>query len=286
MKISYHFYALTTIFSWALAFIFTRLTVVCFSASSQAFIRYFIASITLLIIAFISKMKLPKLKDLPLFLISGFFGFFVYTQFFNRGIASVHASMASVVNATIPIMTALVASVLYSEKIAGKQWIGVLLEVIGISVLFILNGGLSQGQGLILLFVAAVSFVIYNLMQRKLTVNYTPLQATTYSIFAGTIILAFFAKDAIPELVAAPKIQYIYLLILGVFSSAIGFFTWAIAFSKAERTSQVSDYMVLTPVLTSIIEIFMTHTLPSMATIIGGIITIAGVLVFNLSRQK
>ncbi len=277
----YQPYALATIFCWSLAFVFTRMTLSYFSAASLGFLRYLVASAALIVIAVIKKIKPPKPADWPLFLVSGFFGFFLYMIAFNKGLSSVPAATASVVNATVPVVTALIAGVVYREKIRGFQWVAVVIELIGIAVLTVMSGGLTQSGGLVWLFLAALSLSTYNILQRKLTKKYTAMQASTYSIFAGTLMLAFFSPTAFRELAAAPAAQYIYVALLGVFPSAIAYVSWSVAFSKAERTSQVSNFTVLTLFFTSLLGILILGETPNAATLVGGGITLAGVLLFN-----
>lgn len=143
-KQMYQPYALATVFCWALAFVFTRMTLSCFSAASLGFLRYMVASAALIIIAVVTKMKPPRLADLPLFLVSGFFGFFLYMIVFNKGLSSVPAATASVVNATVPMVTALIAGVVYREKVRGFQWAAVAIELIGVVVLTAMSDGLTQ----------------------------------------------------------------------------------------------------------------------------------------------
>ncbi len=60
-KMSYQPYALATVFCWSMAFVFTRMTLPYFSATSLGFLRYLIASAALIVIAIATKMKPPKL---------------------------------------------------------------------------------------------------------------------------------------------------------------------------------------------------------------------------------
>ena len=280
-KQNYQPYALATVFCWSLAFVFTRMTLTYFSAASLGFLRYLVASAVLVIVAVVTKMKPPKLSDWPMFILSGFLGFFLYMIVFNKGLSSVPAATASVVNATVPAVTALIACVVYSEKIRRFQWIAIIIEIIGVVVLTVMSGGLSQSGGLVWLFAAALALSSYNIVQRKLTRKYTAMQASTYSIFAGTLLLAIFSPTAFRELTAAPAIQYAYVLLLGLFPSAIAYVSWSVAFSKAERTSQVSNYTVLTLFFTSLLGMILLSETPNAATLCGGGITLAGVLLFN-----
>ena len=136
------------------------------------------------------------------------------------------------------------------------------------------------------LILGALELSGYNLIQRKLTKRYTALQTSTYSIFFGTLLLAIFAPNAIQEVSSAPAIQFVYLGVLGIGSSAIAYVSWAKAFSKAKQTSQVSNYMFITPFLTSIFGFLFADEIPDTATVIGGGIILLGVLLFNLSGSR
>ena len=87
------------------------------------------------------------------------------------------------------------------------------------------------------------------------------------------------------QAIHAPPIQWVYVLILGVFSSAIAYVAWTKALSLAEKTSQVSNYMFLTPFLTSILGFLIAGEIPEQSTVIGGIIILAGVFLFNYGER-
>lgn len=285
-KNSFHPYAIITIIFWSLAYILTRLTLQHFSAFSLGFIRYFIASIVLIFVAVFSHMKMPQIKDLPLFIIAGFVGFFLYMIAFNQGQATVTSATGSVVIATVPLITALFARLFYNEKLKFYQWFAIAIEFVGVVVLTLLNSTFSINNGLLWLLVAAIALTVYNLLQRKLTKKYSALQTSTYSILFGTCMLAVFLPASINEIQTAPSIQYIYLVILGVCSSAIAYVAWAKAFSKAKKTTLVSNYMFVTPFLASIFGFVFGNEIPDKATIIGGSIILVGVMIFNFGGRR
>lgn len=284
-KNCFHPYAIVTIVFWSLAFVFTRLTLQYFSAFSLGFLRYFIASITLIIIAIIAKMKLPRIKDIPLFIASGFVGFFAYMIAFNQGQSSVTAATASIVIATGPVITALLARFVYRERLTVLKWIAILIEFCGVLVLTLMNGSFSANKGLLWLLAAAVALSVYNLLQRKLTKRYSALQVTAFSILLGTCMLAVFLPSALRELPGVPAIQYLYIAVLGIGSSAIAYVAWAKAFQKAKNTSQVSNYMFVTPLLTTVFGFLFAGELPDRATIVGGSIILVGMLIFNFGQS-
>ncbi|HCU08777.1 MAG TPA: EamA family transporter [Clostridiales bacterium] len=284
-KDSFHPYALITVIFWSLSYVLTRLALEYFSPFSIGFLRYFFASLALVIVAVSTKMKLPHKSDLVWFIAAGALGFFLYMITFNMGLTTVTASTSSVVIATVPVMTALFALFFYKETLRSFQWIAILIEFIGVVVLTLMNGAFSINIGLFWLFGAALSLSLYNLVQRKLTKAYTALQASTFSIFFGTLMLTLFLPGTLREMPSAPVMPYIHIAIMGICSSAAAYVAWAKAFSKAKQTSQVSNYMFLTPFLTTLLGFLMAGEVPDRATVLGGGIILLGVLVFNFGGK-
>lgn len=265
MKKNYHFYAITTIIFWALAFVFTRLALQYFDVYTLSFLRYLAASITLLIIICFIKINKPKKKDLPTFILSGALGFFIYIILFNKGTALVSAATSSIVIAMVPVFTALLATFFYKEKLKIYQWFAIGIEFIGILVLTLMNGSFSINEGVLWLLIAALSLAAYNVIQRKLTKTYSALESSTYSIFFATIMLCIFLPNSISKAIHTPLIQILYVLILGIFSSSIAYIAWAKAISIAEKTTYVSNYMFVTPFLTTILGFIIIGEIPDKA---------------------
>ncbi len=285
LKNSFHPYAMVTIVFWSLAYVLTRLTLHHFSVFSLGFLRYFLASCMLIFVAVVTKMGWPHRKDAPYFLASGGIGFFFYMIAFNQGQAVVTAATGSVVIATVPVITAVLARVFYQETLLTIQWVAIAVEFIGVAVLALMDGSFSVNTGLFWLLAAALALSVYNLLQRHLTKRYAALQASTYSIFAGTMLLALFAPVSVQEVIHAPAIQYWYLVVLGIGSSGIAYVAWTMAFAKAKQTSQVSNYMFITPFGASLCGFLLAGEVPDKATVIGGGIILAGLVMFNFGGK-
>lgn len=281
---SFHPYAMTTIFFWSLAYVFTRLALGHFSPFPLGFLRYFAASCALLTVVLATHMKLPARKDAVWFLLAGATGFFFYMLTFNTGSRTVTASTSSVVIATTPIITALLARLFYREKLTAVQYAAIAVSFLGVVVLTALRGGFSVSLGVLYLLAAAVSLSFYNLIQRRLTKTYPALQSAAFSIFCGTAMLAVFLPGSVTELKTAPPAQVGYILILGILSSAAAYCAWAKAFSKAKSTSSVSNYMFATPFLTTLLALAIAGEPVERPTVLGGLIIIAGLLLFHFGE--
>ena len=285
LKDSFHPYACMTIIFWSLAYVLTRLTLQYFSALSLGFLRYFAASCALLVIVLTARIKAPNKADLKWYLLAGFFGFFLYMIAFNKGCVTVTASTSSLVIATVPVITALLARFIYREKLSVLQWAAMAIEFCGVALLLLMDHAFSLNGGLLWLILAAIALSVYNLLQRKLTKTYTGLQASAYSIFAGTLMLTIFLPASVREVPSAPPVQLLYIAILGIFSSAIAYATWAQAFKKATKVSSVSNYMFVTPFLTTLLGFLLAGEKPDVPTIAGGAVILTGMLIFNFGGR-
>jgi drug/metabolite transporter (DMT)-like permease len=282
---NFHIYSAITIVFWSLAYVLTRLSLRYFSVFSLGFLRYFAASCALLIIALFARMRINHRADIKWFLASGAFGFFLYMITFNKGCETVTAATSSIIISTTPVITALLARLIYKEKLNAFQWTAIVIEFSGVIILTLMNHTFSLNHGLIWLLLAAISLSIYNLLQRKLTNTYSGLQTSAFSIFAGTIMLAIFLPVSIKEVQNAPPIQLLYIAVLGIFSSAIAYAAWAQAFKKAKRASSVTNYMFITPFLTSLLGFILANEIPDMPTLAGGAVILTGMLIFNFGEK-
>ncbi len=280
-KDSFHPYALTTILFWSLAFPITHLAMTHFSAYGLGLWRYAAACAALLPVAIIKKLKPPRLKDWGWFFLAGLLGFSLYMVVFNLGNSMVTSATASVMLAVTPVLTALLARLFYKEKLRAYQWAAVGVEFSGILILTMWRGVLDINEGTLWLMAAVVCISLYNLIQRKLTKTYSSLQSAVYSIFAGTLLLSVFLPQGTKEAATAAPEHWLYAALLGVFPSAIAYVSWSAAFQKAPRTSDVSNYMFITPFLSGTFGFLINGETLDAATLLGGAVILAGVAVFN-----
>lgn len=121
---------------------------------------------------------------------------------------------------------------------------------------------------------------LYNIVQRFLGKRFDPLIIISYSFFAGTILLLPFLNNATEQIINASVSQISLLIFLGVCPSALAYLFWAKALSIAPTTSNVSNYMFLTPFLALLLEYTIINDIPSIATFVGGGIIMASLCIF------
>lgn len=275
-----------SVFLWASAFPLTKVAQQQFTSIPLGFLRCTVAAIFLIIIGKCCHIRLPQKKHIPLFFVSGGLGFTGYMITFNTGILTLTSATSSIIIAVTPILTAIVASNLYKEKIKPIGWAAIAAAFIGVLILLLWEGVFSINIGLIWTVGAAIVFCGYNIMTRKLSaMGYNALEIVTYSMICGAILLGFWAEDGLHQLAGASMSHIIALIYLGALPSATAYFTWGKAMSYAERTSEVTNFMFVTPLLSTIMGFIILHEVPNAGTFIGGAIIIISIVVFNLKGK-
>ncbi len=283
-------FAFITVFLWSSAFPITKFAAAAFTPNVLGLLRCSLAAVILLIIGRGNHIHGPKkASHIPLFLISGGMGFSLYMIFFNSGMLTLTSATSSLIIATTPVLTAIGASLLYRERIKPVGWCAIAAAFMGVAVLLLTDtskGGLSGGVGLFWTMAAALVFCCYNLMNRKLlSMGYTAVECVTWSMVCGTLWLMPFAGQAIPQVMEAPAYSIIATVYLGAMPSATAYLLWSNAMYLAKKTSDVSNFQFLTPLLSTVMGFAMLGEVPTVMTMVGGLIIIASIVVFGLKGK-
>lgn len=282
-------YSLFTILLWASAYPLTKIAQEHFTAIPLAFIRSFIAGFFMLAIGKFQGMQLPRKKHIPLFFLSGALGYVIYTVAMNIGLQTLPSATCSLLVATSPIMTAIIAAKVYDEKINFISWCAIFIAFAGVAILLLWDsGGAFTIDGAMLwMLLSAASWAGYNIMTRKLVaLGYTSAQITCFSMIGAAVWLCFWAVDGFREVATGEGRHILSLLYLAIISNALGCILWGKAMAYAEKTSEVANFMFLSPLLSALMSFLLLREVPGMGTFVGGTIIIGGLLLFNLKGQK
>lgn len=276
-----------TILLWASAFPMTKIAVSHFSSNALAFLRCSMAAIFLIVVGRLNHIGgVHRKKDILWFILSGGTGFALYMVTFNTGIKTITSATSSLIIALTPIFTAAMASKLYHETIRPFGWCMIGLAFSGVAVLLLWKGVLSINVGMLWTIAAAVVLSIYNIVNRKLSfMGYTALEIVTYSIACGVFLLLGFSFQGISQMATANPGEIFSVIYLGVMPSATAYFLWGKAMSLSEKTSEVTNYMFITPLISTIMGFIMLHEVPNAGTFIGGAIIISSVVLFSIKGR-
>ncbi|MGL1930533.1 MAG: DMT family transporter [Desulfotalea sp.] len=284
---------LATMFLWGGTFISGRILGETLAAPISAFLRFAVASLTLLIILKISKGYLPRPQKnqwIPLTLL-GMSGIFAYNMFFFEGLKFISGGRAALIISATPLVVAIIASFFLKEKLNTQKSIGIFLSLIGAIFvisnghpLAIIQGGFGHGETLLL--GCVISWSAYTLIGRSILGEMQPLVAVTYSCIIGTFFLsipAFQAKlsDVFLQISAVEWFNIIYL---GVGGTALGFWWYYLAI-KDIGASKTAIFINLVPLFAIILSHFILGESVKFSVLLGGIMVLSGVTITNLSKS-
>lgn len=283
-KMKVNLYAFITVMIWGSGFPFTRMIDGQLSSVSLGFIRCMLSAVVMIIIGRRYKIRKPFCrKDIFLFFVSGALGFSMYLTFFSLGLETLSSATGSIITAITPILVAMAAVKLYGERINLIGWISIFCAFAGVVILLLWNGILSINIGAVWMLLTAIVFAGYNLMSRRFSnMGYTDVEVTTYSAIFGTIQTVVFMPGAISEMMQADIYSNLSAIYLGVIAGGAAYYLWSKALVLSERTSEVTNYLFVNPLIAAIIGFLMLHEMPDMGTYIGGVIIIASVVIFSI----
>ncbi len=229
----------------------------------------------------------PRPATFPCCSSLGFLGFTVYHVGLNAGEVAVPAGAASFIIASVPIFSTLLAVIFLRERLTAVGWTGVIISFLGVAVISVGTGtGLKFEPAALFIVLAAFGESLYFVIQKPYLARYSGLQLTTYTIWTGTMFMMVFLPGLITQLKTAPLASTLAVAYLGIFPAAIGYVLWSFALSRAD-VSRVTSTLNLSPILSLAIAFLVLGEIPSALSVVGGVITVAGVILLNtLGKAK
>ena len=270
-----------TVFLWASSYSAIRVGLDAFGPGQVALARLAVASLVLALYALAVRMRLPDARDLPAVLLSGFLAFGVYHVALNYGQITVSAGAASILIGTAPIFTALWATAFLGERLRAWGWVGFAMGLLGATLVSVGEGvGFGPDPGTLLVLLAAICVSVYFVLQKPYLVKYGALPFTTYAIWVGTFISLFFLPSLVAQAGSAPAGTLVSMLYLGVFPTALGYVTYAYAFSRMPASRAVS-FLYLIPAVAYLIAWLWLGEVPAALSVVGGGVALSGVVIVN-----
>ncbi|WP_101844710.1 DMT family transporter [Halobacillus sp. Marseille-P3879] len=271
---------------WASAFPTIRVGLDSFQPLHLSMLRLLIGSIGLLIFALATRMRLPDTKDILPILVLGFLGFSVYHTFLSIGEETVDAGTASLVVSTTPLFSALLARFFLKEYFGKYGWIGSVIAFFGVSLItFGSTGEFKFEWGVLIILTAALGESFYFVLQSNYLKKYGFLPFTTYTIWAGTLCMLFFSPGITGAIQDASMESLMTVIYLGLLPTVIPYF--AIAYATAKQgASEATSALYLTPALAIVISWIWIGEIPTLLSIVGGIIVLIGVSLSTIFTIK
>ncbi|MBV2247518.1 MAG: DMT family transporter [Lentimicrobium sp.] len=293
----YYLFAVTSMFLWALTFIWFKKAVAWYEPVTIIFLRLVLASLLLYSFAKLSRqyqaVKRSDYKWFMLLALSEPFFYFIGESF---GLKYVSTTISSAIIATIPLFSPLAAALFTREKVTFFAWSGIIVSFAGI-LLMVFNLDFSfnaEPKGIALLFLAVFSAVAYSILIKRLANKYSALTIISTQSLIGAIYFLplFLVMDFSTFITITPPLSVILAIIqLSVFGSCMAFLLFIMVIAKLGMV-KANLFTNLIPVFTAILsyfvlsEIFTVQKIIAMFLVIGGIVVAQTREIMELLRRK
>jgi drug/metabolite transporter (DMT)-like permease len=262
--------------------------------------QFLIASVVLLTGLVFTQTCLPRVsfKQMLGLALGGFLGVFAYSFFFMKGLNHVPAARAALLVALSPVMTLVLAAVVFGEAISWKIASGMVCSLLG-SVVVISHGSLSGllagdavGVGEYLLGGCALSWSLYSILGKKLMQSLSPLVFSTYTSCAGWVFLVIGAAVLEPadSFLAVNVFQALgfevhsMVVFLGLGATALAY-VWYFNGVDVLGAGTAAAYNSLVPAFGVLCSLLYLGEKTEPALWLGGVLTLTGVVIINHAKR-
>lgn len=229
-------------------------------------------------------------QDVFGFVLIGVAGLIPASAVLAWGIDRSTASNAALIYLTVPILTAILASVILGEKMTLVRWASLAVSLVGVLILSDVNWRhleLADSKflfGNVLVLVACACSAFYNVYCKGLLRRFTPLEVLVYGYLIAlgvSLPLLVWVEPLSGEAIRGYGLGvWIALGVLSVFSWGMAMVLWMFVLKRLD-VSQASVSIYLLPFLGVLISAFTLHERITPAMIVGGLITLAGTILIT-----
>lgn len=287
-KLLGHLLALITITVWGSTFITTKMLLVEFTPVQIMLCRFAIAYVVLWLIR--PKFDKTTAKDELLFLAMGVFGCTLYFMAENTALQYTLASNVSIIVASAPIITAVLAHFFIKGESLNKNIaLGFFVAFAGV-IMVVFNGHFVlklNPAGDALSLGAAVSWAVYSVILRTCVNRFNSVMLTRKLMFYGFVTalpIAFVQGERLPfEAFAKPDMLFC-ILFLGVIGSGICYVLWNKAILNLGVVT-TNNYIYINPFVTLVTGgIFLDEPITVMG-VVGAVMIISGVVIASKKKN-
>lgn len=267
---------------WGGMYVTSKYTLDTIPPFTLLFIRYFLASLILLLCCRWSQVKIMPEQDKGTFFQIGFLGYFlsIAAQFIGTKFSSAH--LGAVITTLSPVFQSGFAILLLDEKITRRQIVAMLLSLIGVMVITRvsqINGDQAGNPGSLFFLGAACLWGYCSVLMKKVAERHPTLRITTWGIILSTLLtfpialVELHTWDA--ENLFNPLIV-LCILYLAFFSTAVAYYCWNKGLSLT-NPHQAGLFFFLQAIVGSILGYLILGEVLSVSFFGGSILVLFGV---------
>ena len=281
---------------WAGNFIVVKHAIEFMPPVAFTFLRYALASVTLLVILRWQEgqIRLPRPETWRLLVLGGL-GFGLYQILWTVGLLTIPAGDSALLIAATPVFTAVIAVLIGTDTLPPRKAIGVGLSFVGVVLVIASGVGIELSGspiGFALTLGAALCWATYTAVGARMLRRHSPLVLTTWASIGGTAVLApiGMAQLLVPGAVdveAAGGVLPIALAVAysGILAAAVANI---VVFNGVRLLgpTRITTIQALVPAMAVVLAYVFLGEPIRLGQVIGGTIIVGGVALTRMASRR
>lgn len=253
------------------------------------FFRFICAAPIAHLVLILRKQKLPLHKRAVLSYLSGSLGIFLSMILCYMSARYLTSSIISMSFGLSPLLSGVIGLIFYQRFLTKKQWLGILLGLVGLSVaLGMFSHSLHvQPMGIMLIIPAVIFSVISLYLVNATQANVAPMAQTVGTLwvsFIGSLLILPFIISSFPT--QMPPAKGLFAVGFLIFFASILAFLCMYDLNKRVSPTSIALVTIITPILATIWGNLFNHEVVHNETIVGLGLIVTGLSLFVWSQPK
>lgn len=212
----------------------------------------------------------------------GFLGLPLNQFLYLYGLGFSTAANGALLYATTPVFVLIFSHFFLKEKITAGKTLGILLAFTGVAIVIFERGvdfSSDYTYGNLMILLAVLAWGIFTIQGKPMVVKYGAVRTTTVAMTIGMILflpIGIFSASGF-DFSAIDTSHWIGVAYLGLGTSVFGYMLWYYALGKLDA-SKAAVFANGQPILATILAIVFLQYSITVAFVIGGIVTLVGVI--------
>ena len=273
---------------WSSAFFNIKIATESFGPVTIAFLRVFLASIPLIILCYIKKIKIEVFsRDWYWFALIGFINLVIPFFFISYGIKAVQSNLAAILMSSTPLTSTILGHYFTkNEKFNLIKTVGVLIGFSGIVYLFSDNILINENNfySALLILLGATGYVVGGVLTLKISNKKNENVTTSICIWASIILLPLTMIFEQPWNITPSTLPVISVIYLGLVSTGLA---WLLRFAILKKNGLIfqSQVSFLIPIFGIILGYIFLKELITPKIIVSVVLVLIGIYLAKKSND-
>lgn len=278
---------------WGINFTVVKAGISVMPAEAFNGLRVVLAALVLAVVAFAvaGVRNFPSRRDALALLAMGVMGNGFYQLLFIAGLSRTRAGIAALVIAAGPAWIALFSRLFGRERLAGRGWAGIGLQMLGMLCVVasagLLEAEISAFTGAAFIMMGSIVWALFTVMLQPYTARVHPLHLASLTLCSGALLLFAVGWPSIVQLdfAAVPFSAWMAVVYAGVGALVIAY----LLFYRGVRVlgpTRTAMYGNLQPLIALMVAWVVLKEQPTLWQGLGGVLVMTGLLVSRTARMQ